>query len=226
MLDRIEDLVDNLRQVSSDIAHDLRTPLARLHNHLDRSSGDASDDPVISEAVRQLDEVLSLFAAILRIAEVESGETKRFFACVDVTALLNEVAESFAPEFENEGRTFLWSIEPGLIVEGDRDLLAQAMINLIENAQRHTPENTSVRLTASSAGGKLLLQVQDDGPGVPKADLERIAKRFARLESSRNAAGHGLGLSLATAVAKLHGGRLVLKNNAPGLSATIEIPLR
>ncbi len=224
MLDRIEGLLDNLQQVSSDIAHDLRTPLARLRNHLERGSLASNDEALIPDAIRQVDEVLSLFAAILRVAEVESGETKRFFAPVDVTALLTEVAESFAPSFEDAGRTFLWSIEPKLMIDGDRDLLAQAMINLVENAQRHTPAGTIVRMTAVAAGGVVSLQVEDNGPGVPKSDLSRITKRFARLESSRNTAGHGLGLSLVSAVAKLHGGRLVLRTTKTGLSAIIELP--
>ena len=226
MLDRIDGLLDNLRQVSSDVAHDLRTPLARLRNHLDRGSRASNDDALIPDAIRQVDEVLSLFAAILRVAEVESGETKRFFAPVDLTALLNEVAESFSLAFEDVGRTFLWSIEPNLTVDGDRDLLAQAMINLVENAQRHTPTGTIVRMTAVSARDVVSMQVEDNGPGVPKADLGRITKRFARLETSRNTAGHGLGLSLVSAVAKLHGGRLVLRSTKSGLSATIEIPRR
>lgn len=225
MLDRIEGLLDNLRQVSSDIAHDLRTPLARLRNRLEEGALDERDrNTLIPEAVRQLDEVLALFAAILRVAEVESGETRRFFAPVDVTALLTELAESYAPAFEDQDRTFLWSIMPGLAVDGDRELLAQAVVNLLENAQRHTPDEAVVRLTASSAGNLACMQVVDNGPGVPKPDLARITKRFARLEGSRNTPGHGLGLSLVSAVAKLHGGQLILRNLAPGLSATIELP--
>jgi hypothetical protein len=226
MLDRIEGLLENLQQVSSDVAHDLRTPLARLRNHLERGTLTSNDDALIPDAIRQVDEVLSLFSAILRVAEVESGETKRFFAPVDVTALLYEVAESFSLSFEDAGRIFLWSIEPDIKIDGDRDLLAQAMINLVENAQRHTPAGTIVRMTAVSAGDFVSLQVEDNGPGVPKADLARITKRFARLEGSRNTAGHGLGLSLVSAVAKLHGGRLLLRSTKSGLSATIEIPWR
>jgi signal transduction histidine kinase len=225
MLDRIEGLLDNLRQVSSDIAHDLRTPLARLRNRLERGALNQPDaDTLITDAIRQLDEVLALFAAILRVAEVESGETRRFFEPVDVSALLAEVAESYALAFEDEGRVFLWSIQPGLAVQGDRDLLAQAMVNLLENAQRHTPGDVIVRMTASSTATMVCMQVTDNGPGVAKSDLGRITKRFARLETSRHTAGYGLGLSLASAVAKLHGGQLVLRNSAPGLSATIKIP--
>lgn len=224
MLDRIEGLLENLRQVSSDIAHDLRTPLARLRNRLEQQPLDQSQsETLIGDAIHQLDDVLSLFGAILRIAEVESGETRRFFAPVDVSALGTELAESYAPAFEDRGHVLLWSIDPDLIVEGDRELLAQAVINLVENAQRHTVEGTIVRLTVTSTGDFVCLQVVDNGPGVPKADLDRITKRFARLERSRNSAGYGLGLSLVSAVAKLHGGRLILKNSAPGLSAIIEL---
>jgi signal transduction histidine kinase len=223
MLDRIEGLLENLRQVSNDIAHDLRTPLARLRNNLERGSVDGAD-AVVGNAIKHVDEVLALFAAILRLAEVESGETRRFFAPVDVTALMTELAESYAPVFEDHRRTLLWSLEAGLSLEGDRELLAQAVVNLLENAQQHTPEGTVVRLTGASARNCISLQVADCGPGVPKSDLHRVTKRFARLESSRSSAGYGLGLSLVTAVAKLHGGQLILRNLNPGLSATIEVP--
>jgi signal transduction histidine kinase len=225
MLDRIEGLLENLRQVSSDVAHDLRTPLARLRARLERGALDGSNSAaVIEDATQQVDNVLALFAAILRVAEVESGETQRYFERVNISDVVTELAESFAPSIEDEGRTLLWSIVGGLTVEGDRELLAQALINLIENAQRHTPRGTVIRFTLASAGDRILIQVADDGPGVPKSDLDRVKRRFARLESSRNRAGHGLGLSLVTAVAKLHGGRLVLRRTEPGLSATIDLP--
>jgi signal transduction histidine kinase len=225
MLDRIDGLLENLRQVSSDVAHDLRTPLARLRARLERGALDGSDGAaVIEDATQQVDNVLALFAAILRVAEVESGETQRYFERVNISDVVTELAESFAPSIEDEGRILLWSIVGGLTVEGDRELLAQALINLIENAQRHTPRGTVIRFTLASAGERILIQVADNGPGVPKSDLDRVTRRFARLESSRNTAGHGLGLSLVTAVAKLHGGWLVLKRTEPGLSATIDLP--
>lgn len=225
MLDRIEGLLENLRQVSSDVAHDLRTPLTQLRTHLERGKH-LSDDPatLIDGAIEQLDHALSLFSAILRIAEVEAGETRRYFTTVDMTSLATELAESFAPAVHDSGRALLWSIQPNIFVFGDRELLAQAAINLIENAQCHTPGGTVIRLTLTGVGGAVSLQVVDNGPGVSKSDLPRIVKRFARLESSRNTAGYGLGLNLVSAVAKLHGGRLLLKNDAPGLSATIELP--
>ena len=229
MLDRIEGLVENLRQVSSDVAHDLRTPLARLRSRLEegleRPSPDAgSTARLIEESIEQVDDVLALFAAILRIAEVESGETRRFFGPVDVSEMATELAESYAPALADEGRTLLWSVEPGLVVEGDRELLAQALVNLIENAQSHTPQGTLVRLTAIRAGEHVCLQVMDDGPGVPEPDLVRIVKRFTRLDTSRNRKGFGLGLNLVRAAAKLHGGHLRLSNGRPGLTAIIDLP--
>jgi signal transduction histidine kinase len=227
MLDRIEGLLENLRQVSSDIAHDLRTPLSRLRTRLEQGMLDNSSEagPVLEDALRRIDEVLSLFGAILRIAEVESGETRRLFERVDLSALAGELAESFASSVEDGGRALLSSIEPGVAVEGDRELLAQAGINLLENANRHTPPGTVIRLTVVTAGTLASFAVVDSGPGVPKVDLPRITKRFARLEGSRNTTGYGLGLSLVDAVAKLHNGRLVLTSAAPGLSATLELPL-
>jgi signal transduction histidine kinase len=227
MLDRIEGLLENLRQVSSDIAHDLRTPLSRLRTRLEQGMLENSSEagPVLEDALRRIDEVLSLFGAILRIAEVESGETRRLFERVDLSALANELAESFDSSVEDGGRTLLSSIEPGIWVEGDRELLAQAGINLLENANRHTPAGTVIRLTVVTGDDLAFFAVVDSGPGVPKVDLPRITKRFARLESSRNTAGYGLGLSLVDAVAKLHNGRLVLTSASPGLSATLELPL-
>jgi len=224
MLDRIEGLLDNLRQVSSDIAHDLRTPLARLRNHLERGVDEGGAAALLSDAVRQVDEVLSLFSAILRLSEVESRETRRQFTDVDVTSLLTELAESYAAAFEDRDRSLLWTIEPNLLVEGDRELLAQAVINLFENALRHTPVGTAVRLIAAAKGRSVRIDVADNGPGVPATELPNITKRFARLERSRKTAGHGLGLSLVNAVAQLHDGKLIMSDAGPGLCARMQLP--
>jgi len=229
MLVRIESLVDNLRQVSSDIAHDLRTPLAKLRNRLEEglrdNPNDLADRPVIEDAIRRVDEVLSLFGAILRISEVESAEPQRYFTTLDLSLVASELVESYEPAVRDGGRQLTWSIEPGLSVLGDRDLLSQAGANLIENALRHTPTGTIIRLSATAVGASACLQVLDNGPGVPKAERSRIVARFTRLDRSRNTAGYGLGLSLVSAVAKLHGGRLILDDAGPGLAATIELPV-
>jgi len=228
MLDRIEGLLANLRQVSSDLAHDLRTPLARLRNSLERGLTENEDRnhaaAVVEDAIQRVDEVLSLFAAILRIAEVESGETRQLFKPVDLSELARDLVESYAPAIEENGRTLISSIEPQLIVLGDRELLAQAAINLLENAQQHTAVGTLIKLTGTAVGDRIHLEVMDNGPGIPAEDIGRVVKRFARLDRSRSTAGYGLGLSLVDAIAKLHGGDLRLKDLAPGLSATIDLP--
>lgn len=226
MLDRIEGLVENLRQVSSDVAHDLRTPLARLRNRLESGglTGTAAEaHDVIEDAIQRVDEVLSLFAAILRVSEVESGQSRRRFSPIGISALALDLVESFGPAIHDGGRTLFSSVEPGLEVIGDRELIAQAAINLLENAQLHTPVGTIIRLTLVAAGSSVCLRIVDNGPGVERSDLGRIVKRFARLERSRTTAGHGLGLNLASAVAKLHGGQLLLEGRG-GLSATLRLP--
>ena len=227
MLDRIETLLDNLRQVSSDIAHDLRTPLARLRARLEQGLGDREGrgTALISEAIERVDDVLILFAAILRIAEVESGETKRLFRPFDLSVLVGNLSESFTLSFEDHGRTLLSSIEPSVVIDGDRELIAQAIINLLENAERHTPRGAIVRLTLVRTGPCACVAVVDNGTGVPASQLHRITQRFTRLSADRNTPGHGLGLSLVTAVAGLHCGRLVLRNAEPGLSAMLEFPI-
>lgn len=227
MLDRIEGLLENLRQVSSDVAHDLRTPLARLRASLEQGAAEIGESkpgrPIVDDAIVQVDEILGLFSAILRIAEVESGQTRRLFEVVDVSALVTDLAESYAPAIHDAGRLLLWSVEPGLSTDGDRELLAQAIMNLIENAQRHTPAGTVIRATMIAAGDTIRIQVADNGPGVPNSDLGRIVKRFARLDTSRNTPGHGLGLNLVRAIARLHGGNLTLESAGDGLYATIEL---
>ena len=227
MLERIEGLLTNLRQVSTDIAHDLRSPLTRLRNRLEQGNCAADTEnrqPLIEEAITRVDDVLALFSSILRIAEVESGETRGFFAPVDLSALAHNLFESYAPSIRDSGRTLISSIDPGVTVVGDRELIAQACANLLENAQLHTPPGTIIRLSLIAAGQHVCLQVNDDGPGVGMADRDKMIERFKRLDASRNTPGHGLGLSLANAVAALHGGRLSFKDNVPGLSAMLEFP--
>ncbi|NNM77736.1 HAMP domain-containing histidine kinase [Sphingomonas sp. ID1715] len=224
MLERIEGLIENVRQVSSDIAHDLRTPLARLRNQLERGLG--QDDPLaqrhaIEDGIQRVDDVLGLFAAILRIAEIESGRIRKNFGPVDLSVLTAELAESYAPAVADGGRALTWSVEPDIVIPGDRELLAQALVNLIENAQRHTPAGTAIRVELAASDDVCRLQVSDNGPGVRAEDRERIVQRFIRLEGSRSAPGHGLGLNLVAAVARLHGAQLSFGDNGPGLIVTI-----
>jgi signal transduction histidine kinase len=227
MLERIGGLIENVRQVSSDVAHDLRTPLTRLRNQLEQ--GEAAVDAganakVIEEAIRRVDEVLALFAAILRIAEVESGQIRRSFGPVDLSALAVELAESYAPALADGGRALAWSVEPDLRIEGDRELIAQAIVNLLENAQGHTPKGTAIEMTLAASGDAVRLSVADSGPGVAAADRDRIVRRFIRLDGSRATAGHGLGLNLVAAIARLHHAQLRFADNRPGLIVAIEFP--
>lgn len=227
MLEEIERLLENLRQVSSDVAHDLRSPLTHLRNALESAlagSDEAARERVVADAIARVDDILSLFAAILRISEVESGKIRRLFKPVELSALVTDLAESYAPAVREAGRSLTWSIEPGLSVTGDRELIAQAVTNLLENAQRHTPPGTDIHIRLAASAKSILVSVIDTGPGVAPADRERITRRFIRLESSRTMVGHGLGLNLVSAVARLHRGQLRFADNGPGLVAEIDFP--
>lgn len=221
MLDRIGQLMENLRQVSSDVAHDLRTPLLRLRGQLER----IADDPgAVAGAIAEGDKLMALFGAILRISEVEGGALARGFAPVDLTALVDDIGESCQPALADAGHLLRWTAAPGITVAGDRELLAQAMINLLDNCRTHTPPGTQVMMTLARQGATgVTIAVTDNGPGVPPGEHDRIVRRFARSERSRSTPGYGLGLSLASAIAIAHGGRLTVADNQPGLSVTIEL---
>jgi signal transduction histidine kinase len=223
MLDRIGDLLDNLRQVSSEIAHDLRTPLTQLRNHLETILTSQPDPGLIEGAIDQADELLALFAAILRLSEIESGRLTASFSQIDLSELVEELGESYAPAIEDGGRLFACEAAPDCRIDGDRELLAQAIVNLLENAQTHTPPGTLVQLFLRREGRRVRLTVADNGPGVPVEDRDRITRRFARLETSRSRPGNGLGLSLVAAIARIHGARLLIEDNAPGLAVTLEL---
>ena len=230
MLDRIVGLMDNLRQVSGDVAHDLRTPLSRLRGGLEAAL-DGPDDPVgqrvaLSRALEESDHLLSLFAAILRISEVEAGLLRESFRRVDIGALVVELCDSFSPAIADGGRSLQCETADDLIVEGDRQLLTQALVNLLDNSQRHTPEGTRIRLETRREGATVTLAIADDGPGVAPEDRARITRRFVRLDRSRSEEGHGLGLALVEAVAGLHGGSVEFDGQNPGLRVTLRLPAR
>lgn len=226
MLDRIASLIANLRQVSADLAHDLRTPLSRLRNHLERMRGGAVTAASVDEAVDQADGVLSLFGAILRISEVEEGSLRRDFKQVDLSALVHELGETLAPLAEDEGRILEVAVGAGVRVSGDRELIAQALINLVENALLHTPPGSRIGLQVRIDEGGALVAVSDNGPGIPEAERERVQQRFVRLEASRATSGYGLGLSLVRAVAQAHDASFTLADARPGLYAEIRFPRR
>ncbi len=228
MLDRIQQLMDNLRQVSSDVAHDLRTPLGRLRSGLESAIDGPRDLEAqragLKEALHQSDALLSLFGGILRISEIEGGAIARGFGPVDLSALLHDLCESYTPAIADGGRSLDCRIGPGMELDGDPELIAQAIINLLDNAQRHTPPGTRIALSSRTGQHRLLIEVADDGPGVPSADRARIVHRFVRLDRSRTTPGHGLGLNLVSAIAALHDGALSIEDNRPGLRAIIALP--
>ena len=229
MLDRITGLLENLRQLSGDIAHDLRTPLARLRNHLEQSLEEEGNDPVqqrerLSCALEQADKVLALFAAILRISEIEGGRRRASFRTVDLSALASDICDTYAPAVEEGGRTLRCDIAASASVQGDPELLAQAIINLLDNAQVHTPVRTVIRFGLERDEAAVRVIVRDNGPGVPADARDSIFRRFVRLDRGRNAPGHGLGLNMVAAIVAMHDGRLEVGDNAPGLTVGFALP--
>lgn len=224
MLDRIEELVDDVRHVSMNIAHDLRSPLGRLRQRLETLSARQTDDALrgeTGEAIDLLDDTLETFSAILRIAELDSGATKISRERVDLTALLNSLHEIYEPvAAQQDCRISLGATAP-ISVEGDRALVMQMMVNLIENSIRHNPAGTEVTLSCGQAEGAPYLQVSDTGRGIPPSETLHVLKPFRRLDASRTTPGSGLGLSLAASIAARHGAALTLADNQPGVRATI-----
>jgi hypothetical protein len=225
MLDRIEELLENLQQVSSDIAHDMRTPLARLRNVLDAAMRQDLDaeraQDALARASTHAEDLLDLFAALLRISEVETFQVRAGFQPLDLSALAERCVDALRPDVEAAGYRLDVEIAPDVRIEGDRHLLSQLLVNLIENAARHTPTGSRIVVTLRAVAGEVTLEVADDGPGIPSDRRDFVLRRFSRLEQSRSTAGHGLGLSLASAVARAHFSELRLHDNAPGLRVSL-----
>lgn len=221
MLDRITELMESLRQVSNDIAHDLKTPLARLRHRLEamqtRVEPGKKRDVSINEAIAQVDEILGIFGALLRIAQIEAGTRRSGFREFDLSAAFTDVAEAFAPAAEDAGKRLEAKIKPSIRLLGDRELLTQMVANLVENAIRHTPPDTRIEVSLGSDRERIVATVTDNGPGMPAEEHERIFQRFYRLEQSRSTPGSGLGLGLVKAVADLHGIALQARDAEPGL---------
>jgi signal transduction histidine kinase len=227
MLDRIQALMENLRQVSNDIAHDLRSPLARLREYLELSRQNAQEPATrhaFDEGILQVDSALNIFGAMLRIAEIEAGARRRDFQAVDISKLLADLAETFETVADSEGMTMAVTIAPGLTAIGDRELLTQMFVNIIENAIRHSPAGSHINMTAEAdPAGWLSVMIGDNGPGIPLHEYKRVLKRFVRLDASRHSPGSGLGLSLVAAVVELHQGQIDLSDNNPGLKVVVTL---
>ncbi|WP_096787392.1 ATP-binding protein [Rhodobacter sp. CZR27] len=227
-LDQLELTVESLRQVSSDVAHDLRTPITRLRTSLEplMLREDLPEDALgqIGSAVAQADRIVRIFNAVLRIAQIEGGGARPRFASLDLGQLASDLHEMLEPVAEELGHHL--AVEAGPVtVQGDRDLLAQAIANLVENAFRHCPPPARIALAVRREGAEAVLTVTDNGPGIPEAERAAVFRRFYRLERSRNTEGSGLGLSLVAAVLRLHGGRVELADAEPGLRVTLHLPV-
>ncbi|MBW8745639.1 MAG: HAMP domain-containing histidine kinase [Sphingomonas sp.] len=229
MLDRVAQLVENLRQVSSDVAHDLRTPLQRLRGAVESGLHGAQEiaslRAALENALSHSEAVLALFDAILRICEVEAGGARERFEVIDLAALVGNICEMYGPAIEDGGRTLVCDNAQCVPMRGDSELLTQMLTNLLDNAVLHTPPGTSVLVSAQSSTAGAQLIVADTGPGVPTADRERIIQRFVRLDRGRTTNGHGLGLNLVAAIVAAHGGCLKIEDNSPGMRVNILLPV-
>lgn len=227
MLDRIDTLMTGMRAVTDSLSHDLRSPLTRAKGSIEmalRHKGDADGyREALENTNAEIDTILRTFAALMDIASAESGIDQLSFEPVDLSELAGDLCDLYQPIAEEAGIRFESDIGDGIRVTGHRQLLAQALVNLLDNAVKFTPADGRIGVSLRAAGDAVRLTVVDSGPGIPEADRERVLQRFVRLDSSRSAPGSGLGLSLVAAVARLHRATLTLGDNAPGLKATIEL---
>jgi signal transduction histidine kinase len=230
-LDRLSTLVEGMKQVSANIAHDLKTPLNRLQMTLEAavektaSGQDVSDD--LAEARSESLQINETFDALLRIAQIEAGARKARFTDLDLDDVVDTIAEIYAEVAEDDGKTL--SIRrtlegPGGRIRGDRELLTQMLANLVENALRHCPHGTAIELSVQRHGGHVVATVTDDGPGIPAEEREKVFQRLYRLDKSRSTPGSGLGLSLVRAIADLHGAKIELQDRHPGLAVAVAFP--
>lgn len=229
MLERIEELMAQVKQVSDNVAHDLRTPLTRIRGRLEKAGFESSlPDHVhslISETIADLDDVLRMFSSLTRISQIETTKQTAAFRTVNLVDIAIEVVELFDAAAENKGALIEVVAEKPVFIIGDRDLLFDAMANLVDNAIKHGREGGRVTVGVDRTDSQATVSISDDGPGIPADEFEHVLKRFYRLERSRSAPGNGLGLSLVAAVGNLHGARIILSDNAPGLRIALHFPI-
>jgi len=228
MLDRIDELMVNIKHAAKDVAHELKSPLARLRSRIAALERHSEGDPLgleIAELRAETDQMLELFASLMRLWEIEGGHRRDRFAPLDIAALAREVGEALQIVAEEADRPLTIADSAPLRIRGDLNLLRQMLVNLIENAIRHTPPGTRIDLRVEKRARTVALVVSDDGPGIPASEHAVVVRKFGRLETAIQTPGQGLGLTLVDAIARLHHGTLSLEDAAPGLRAVVELPL-
>jgi signal transduction histidine kinase len=228
MLDQIEHLMDGVRHVSNAIAHDLRTPLGRIRSKLDEALRPAKTAAQLAEtaqfAIAQIDDLIRIFDQLLQIAEAESGARRQSFAPVPLEPVIADLVELYDAEAEVCGITLLSEGDGAAVTLGDRNLLASAVANLLDNALKYAGTGATVRILTACDADSVTVVVEDNGPGIPAGDRNRVVERFYRVDASRSVPGNGLGLSIVASIAALHSGSLRLEDGVPGLRASLVLP--